>query len=481
MTDDMELVRQFAEQQSERAFEALVSRHIDLVYSAALRQVRDSHLADEITQAVFIVLARKAGSLNAQTVLSGWLYRTARYVAADAIKIQRRRQVHEHEAHMQSLGTNEETGTILEKMLPILDEAMAQLRDKDRDAVVLRFFENKSLREVGEALGLEERTAQKRIHRAVEKLRIYLGKRGVVSTAAIITGLVSANSVQAAPAALTKTISIAAMGKGAAVGTSIFALVEGASSLLSWMKVKVAVGVSAGFIVAFGTALVAINHGGITGEDESVWTADSLFFLPPLLIVRSTQLTDGYDLDNGIKFRGVKKPITSVLGAAYGFSPQRVVSSEPLPDGNFDFLATVTNAHEALQSEIRKKFKLVGHPETRISACLLLQVKSRNAPGIQPKKDIHNIQNFGGVVSEKVGKMEMYSFSIEKWAGKLENIVAQPVINQTKIDGYFDISFSWNPQDKSLHSMNASLLEQLGLELVPGRELIEVLVVERVK
>src|SRR5690348_13829440 len=102
MTDDMELVRQFAEQRSERAFEALVSRHVNLVYSAALRQVGDSHLAEEITQAVFIVLARKAGSLDSKTALSGWLYRTARYVAADALKMQRRRQIHEQEAQMQS-------------------------------------------------------------------------------------------------------------------------------------------------------------------------------------------------------------------------------------------------------------------------------------------------------------------------------------------------------------------------------------------
>ena len=102
MSDDMELVRDYAARQSEPAFETLVGRHLNLVYSAALRQVRDPHLAEEVTQAVFIILARKAGSSSPKMILSGWLYRTARFVAADALKIQRRRQLREQEAYMQS-------------------------------------------------------------------------------------------------------------------------------------------------------------------------------------------------------------------------------------------------------------------------------------------------------------------------------------------------------------------------------------------
>src|ERR1022692_1862851 len=102
MNDDMELVREYATQHSERAFETLVARHLSLVYSSALRQVRDPHLAEEIAQAVFIILAQKANSLSPDTIIPGWLYRTTRFTAANALRKQSRRQIHEQEAYMQS-------------------------------------------------------------------------------------------------------------------------------------------------------------------------------------------------------------------------------------------------------------------------------------------------------------------------------------------------------------------------------------------
>src|ERR1700758_4999967 len=147
MADDMQLVREYARSNSEQAFATLVSRHINLVYSVALRQVRDSHLAEEITQAVFIILARKASSLGPKIILSGWLCRTARYVSANALTVQRRRQRREQEAQMQSI-LNESEPDAWIQIAPLLDGAMAQLGPKDHDAIVLRFFESKSFQEM---------------------------------------------------------------------------------------------------------------------------------------------------------------------------------------------------------------------------------------------------------------------------------------------------------------------------------------------
>src|ERR1039458_2639182 len=182
MSDDMTLVREFAASQSEPAFAALVERHIGLVHSAALRQVGDAHLAEEITQAVFIILARKAASLGTKTILSAWLYRTTRYAAADSLKARRRRQFREQEAHMQST-LNQPDAYAWAQLAPLLDDALSELGETDRTALVLRYFENKTAREIAEALRMEEGAAQKRVARALEKLRALFVKRGVTLTA----------------------------------------------------------------------------------------------------------------------------------------------------------------------------------------------------------------------------------------------------------------------------------------------------------
>src|ERR1019366_8395140 len=193
---DMELLQKYHQQGSEESFAELARRHISLVYSAALRPVGIAAQAEEITQAVFIILARRAASLRPDTVLDAWLYETTRLTALSFLRGERRRQLREQEAYMQSTLRESNEVAAWNQLAPLLDDAMSRLGRKDREAVVLRFFKEKSLREVAAALKVTEAAAQSRVHRAVEKLRRFFMKRGVALPVAALTAAISAHSVQ---------------------------------------------------------------------------------------------------------------------------------------------------------------------------------------------------------------------------------------------------------------------------------------------
>lgn len=237
MQSDAELLAEYAARQSEAAFARLVERHVALVHSAALRQVGDPHLAQEVTQAVFIILARKAGRLGGKTVLAGWLCRTAHLVARDALKLERRRQQREHTAYLESAmhQPDADTQAAWQQLAPLLDEAVAKLSDADRAALVLRYYEQRPLDEVGAALGVGADAAQKRVSRALEKLRKLFAKRGVKSTAALIASAIAANAVQAAPVGLAAAVVAA---KGATASASLALIVKCALKTLGWLQMK---------------------------------------------------------------------------------------------------------------------------------------------------------------------------------------------------------------------------------------------------
>jgi RNA polymerase sigma factor (sigma-70 family) len=258
MNDDMELLRNYAFRQSEQAFETLVSRHVNLVYSVAVRQVRDPHLAEDVTQVVFALLARKAGTLGSGTIIPSWLHRTVGFVAADALKSQRRRALRELEADMRSQ-LNESETELWPHIAPFLDTAIAQLGEKDRHAIMLRFFQNKSLNEIGAMLGASEDGARMRVNRALEKLRQFFMKRGITSTTASIAGAISANSIQAAPVGLAKTATVAALTNGATASASTSTLTKGALKVMAWTKAKTIVVAAAAVFLAAGTATVGVK------------------------------------------------------------------------------------------------------------------------------------------------------------------------------------------------------------------------------
>ncbi len=241
--NDWQLLRSYAERDSESAFRELVDRHLNLVHSVALRQVNDPELAAEISQAVFILLARKSGKLKEGVVLTGWLFRTTRFVAARAARTEQRRRRREQEAlQMHQLATPDPAWP---RVAPALDEAMDNLGETDRNALLLRFFEGRNHKEVGAALGMNEEAARKRVDRALEKLRRFFSGRGLTLSAAALGSLLAASAVQAAPAGLSASIGTAAATSGAAVPAALPSLVREGLNAWRWTKLKWATSLAA--------------------------------------------------------------------------------------------------------------------------------------------------------------------------------------------------------------------------------------------
>jgi RNA polymerase sigma factor (sigma-70 family) len=217
---DQQLLHDYAERQAEPAFAELVRRHVDLVYSAALRMVRDPHSAEDVTQSVFAALAKNAGPLAGRPVLSGWLHRTAQNLAANIVRSDVRRRAREQEAAAMNELLAAGSDATWEHIEPELDAVLGELSEPDRDALLLRYFERKSAREMAETLGTSEDAAQKRVTRAVERSRELFARRGVAVSAGSLIAVISANAVQAAPAGLALTISAATVLAGTALFTT---------------------------------------------------------------------------------------------------------------------------------------------------------------------------------------------------------------------------------------------------------------------
>ena len=264
---DLELLERYRRDRAEDDFTELVRRHLDLVHAAALRQVRSPQLAEEVAQSAFTDLARHAGRLAPGTIVTAWLYEVTRRTAIDVVRREARRQARERIAtEMNDLHQSDADWSHIE---PLLDEAMHALDATDRAAVLLRYFENKSYRDVGAALGTSDDAAQKRVSRALERLRDIVSRKGVNFSAGTLGVTLSANAVQAAPVGLAAAIGAGAVaGAGLATAASFTTAATASTKAITMTLLQKAL-VSTGLVVAIATgvfqarqnsALRRLNH-----------------------------------------------------------------------------------------------------------------------------------------------------------------------------------------------------------------------------
>jgi RNA polymerase sigma factor (sigma-70 family) len=266
MSEDAELLRRYAKDHSEAAFAELILRHVDLVYSAAFRLMNgDSHRAQDVTQQVFAELARQAKRLTRHPALLGWLYTTTRHTALRVIRSEQRRIVREREAQTMNVLLHEPSSEPdWEQLRPVLEEAMHELDEKDRLAVLLRYFKNRSLKEVGLELGLNENSARMRVERALDKLRLKLARKGVTSTAAALALALAGNAVTAAPTGFVATLTTASLAVAAAgTGTTLTIL-----NLMAMTKLQL--GVTALALAGAATTLMVQHHAQVVVREENM-------------------------------------------------------------------------------------------------------------------------------------------------------------------------------------------------------------------
>ena len=481
--DDNVLLREYVEHDSEEAFAALITRHVNKVYSVALRLTGNPHSAEEITQAVFVILARKSQHLGKRVILSGWLYQTARLTAVTFIRGGIRRARREQEACMQT-ALNENESDAWMQIAPLLDAAMAGLNETDRHAVVLRFFDGKSLREVGAALDTNEEAAKKRVSRALEKLRTFFARRGVSSTTAIIASAISANSVQAAPVALAKSVTAVALAKGATASGSTLTLIQGALKIMAWTKAKTTIVVSAAILFATSTTVVVVEKVSSHGVAESFWKMNlvNLKKAPPVVIIRPTRYSDYSSMENNDgKIIAHNRDFAGLLEEAYSSSPMRMILPANIPQGRFDLMLTLPNDQKrALRKEIQKQFGFIAWHENIETNVLLLTVKDASLLAAHRSKP-GNREHY----KYDAGFITYSNFPISQIARRFETLFQLPLVLEGGCAGNYDFQLEVSKASSKSEAREQTRefirdgLEKLGLELVPATTTLEMLVVEK--
>ena len=493
--DDFELLADYGRRGSEAAFAALTERYVRLVYCAALRQVRDPHQAEEVTQVVFVLLARKAHAFRKGVILSAWLLRATRFTSTNLLVSQYRRIRREQEAvQMQTPSADDPSW---EQIAPLLDEAMSRLGEKDRNVLALRFFEQKSLEEVGVALGIDTGAAQKRVWRAVDKLRQYFARHGAAFSAATITTALSAHALHAVPSGLAATVAATAALKGTAATASTAALIKGTLKLMFWLKMKSVVAVGVGILLAAATITPIRIHEirarpdywQVTNFNYAILEhARSQVTILPSKFDRGYGWTQ-YPLDG--KMMGIGQTVAEMIQAAYlplrgGMTYFRTstVLDAPLPRERYDYISNLDQgASNALQRAISEKFGLAIWREARETNVLVLSVRTANTTRLKPAAKPTATQP--GRASFDNGHFSFIGCPIEDLAFDIEAYLGDrgvPVIDQTGLSGEFTFDVKWDepdPKHRNPEGLKQALLDQIGLELTPKIQPIEMLVIEK--
>jgi RNA polymerase sigma factor (sigma-70 family) len=346
--NDSELLRRYAEEASEDAFRELVRLRVSLVYGSAYRQLGNRQRAEEVVQAVFTDLAQKASALSRRAVLASWLYTSTHYAVANLVRKERRQRIREHEAYlMHDIDSEGGSRPEWDQMRPVLDEELNGLDARDRDAVLLRFFESKSFAEIGDALRLSEDAARKRVDRALERLRLRLGIRGITSTSAVLSAILAEQAAIAAPAELAGFVAKAALLQ--AVGTATTT-----AGILSFMSTsKIALGA--------GALLVVLSLGSALFEGWQSWAAGA-----ELAALQGQSAAAALQLSALTAKVAAAEQAVAALGAR-----AQVTKSAPTADGAAPGSAAPGNISKAKGDEFMAR-----HPEVRDA--LIADIDARN-------------------------------------------------------------------------------------------------------
>jgi len=264
-TDDRELLRRYAEQGDEVAFGEVVRRYVDFVYGCAVRRLAgDRHAAEDVTQQVFSDLAKRADEVSRHVALAGWLHTSTRFAAAHVVRAEQRRRLREQALLTMNATEGEPTADeAWSKLRPVLDDTIDGLEERDRAAVVWRFFEGRSFADIAEQLRLNENAARMRVERALEKLQRGLAQRGIRSTATALAAAMASQAAATAPVGLATSVTSAALAVG--VGGAA----AGAAAVGSFMSMTtLQIGLSGVLAVAGATGFVLEARNVASLENE---------------------------------------------------------------------------------------------------------------------------------------------------------------------------------------------------------------------